>query len=144
MKYDEDTIKTINFFERITKAKVKSLFHGDGLIFIVNDWDVGRAVGKGGSNIKKVSGLLKKKIKIVGFSENPEKFIANLILPAKGKIYIRGKKVIIEGRGPKFKEVVLGERRKNLEVYKEIVLRYFDYELDVDTKGKKWQIRAMV
>lgn len=131
MKYNEETLGFIKLFEKITKAKVKDFYLGERLIFIVNEGNMGKAIGKGGENIKKLTKLLNKKIKIVEYSHDIKKFIESLIAPIKGKIYIEDDKVVIEGRGARFKKEVLGKGKENLKTYQTITSKYFDYEIQV-------------
>jgi N utilization substance protein A len=129
MKYNEETLGFIKLFENVTKAKVKDFYYGTRLIFIVNEGDIGRAIGKGGVNIKKLINLFNKKIKIVEYDKDIKKFIKNLIAPIKGKVYIEEDKVIIEGKGARFKKEVLGKGRRNLKEYQDITSKYFNYKL---------------
>jgi len=131
MKYNEETLAFIKLFEKITDARVKDFYFGERLIFIVNKGDIGKAIGKNGVNIKKFSELSKKQVKVVEYDENEEKFVENLIAPVKGKIYIEDDKIVIKGRGARFKKEVLGANRENLKKYKEIISKYFNHDLEV-------------
>ena len=104
----------INVFEGVTSALVKDCYKSgdDGLIFIVKEGNAGKAIGKGGENIRRLSSMLKKRVKVVEFSDDASKFVANYIFPARGSVYMRdGATVVVEGRGAKFKEIVLGRER---------------------------------
>src|SRR3989344_3685478 len=84
MKFTQDSINLINLFEKITRARVKDCIIEDKkLIFIVNDQDLSKAIGKDGLNVKKIKNLTKKDIQIIGFSEDIVKFVSNLIYPNK-------------------------------------------------------------
>ena len=128
-----EVIGYINLFENLTRARVKGCHPGsESLVFVVYEGDAGKAIGKGGENIKRLTSLLKKRIKVVEFSDDPLKFVANLILPSKADIRLEGEKtIIIEGRGAKFKQAVLGRERKNLKELQSIVSNYFDIEIQV-------------
>ncbi len=123
----------IRLFENITGARVKNCYRGnEALIFIVYEGDAGKAIGKGGENVKRLSGLLKKRIKIVEFSDDPIKFVANLIFPVKAEIKMEDEKtILIGGKGMKFKQAVLGPERKHLKELQSIVSNYFNIELKV-------------
>ena len=65
IKFDIELMKFISLFEKITKINAKDCFKsGAKLVFIVNPGYIGKAIGKGGVNIKKLESLFKKKIKI--------------------------------------------------------------------------------
>src|SRR5207253_2970144 len=51
---------------------------GDKLIFVVKDGDIGKAIGKKGENIAKLKRLINKDIHVVEYSEQPDKFVANV------------------------------------------------------------------
>lgn len=123
----------INVFENVTRARVKDCYQGsDALIFIVQEGEAGKAIGKGGENIRRLTDLLKKRIKVVEFSEDPLKFVSNFILPFKADVRFEGEKtVMIQGHGAKFKQAVLGPERKNLKELQNIVSNYFDVEIRV-------------
>jgi len=79
--FDINTMKIISLFQAMTKASVKDCIINDEIIFVVGEGDIGRAVGKGGENVRRLSSALKRKIKIVEFSTNLLTFIKNLIRP---------------------------------------------------------------
>ena len=128
-----EIIGYINLFESFTRARVKDCYPGiNALIFIVYEGEAGKAIGKRGENIKRLTNLLKKRIKVVEFNDNPVKFILNLISPIKTDVHLEGEKiVVIEGRGIKFKQAVLGPERKNLKEMQDIVSHYFNLEIQV-------------
>lgn len=128
-----EVIGYINLFENLTRARVKGCHpSSDALVFVVYEGDAGKAIGKGGENIRRLTHLLKKRIKVVEFSDDLLKFVANLILPAKADVRLEDEKtVMIEGKGAKFKQSVLGPERKNLKEIQSIVSNYFDVEVQV-------------
>ena len=84
MKLTTESIGYINLFESLTGAKLKDcFFDSDVLVFLVEEGNVKRAIGKDNSNIKKISHILKKRFKILAFSDDVCKFAANLIYPIK-------------------------------------------------------------
>lgn len=129
----EKVIGYINLFENLTKARVKGCHPSDdNIIFVVYEGEAGKAIGKGGENIKRLINLLKKKIKVVEFNEDPLKFVSNLILPAHAETRFEDEKtIIIEGHGARFKQAVLGPERKNLKELQSIVSSYFNIEIKV-------------
>lgn len=128
-----EIIGYINLFENLTRARVKDCYQGsEALIFVVQEGEAGKAIGKGGENIKRLNHLLKKRVKVVEFSSDPVKFVSNLILPIKAEIHLEDEKtILITGQGAKFKQAVLGPERKNLKELQTIVSNYFSVELKV-------------
>ncbi len=133
IKFTSETIGYINLFENLTRSRVKDCYIlKDEVIFIVHEGEAGKAIGRDGVNIKKASMMLKKKIKVVEFNSNPEKFVENMISPQKGKIYMKDDNTLmIEGKGARFKEAVLGRERQNLKELQEIVSNYFGIKVEV-------------
>src|SRR3989338_10556762 len=84
IKYDAQLMKLMAFFESATRARLKDCFiDSNGILtFIVAD-SIGLAIGKNGSTAKKLESALKRKIKIVAFSETLEEFLRNLLMPLK-------------------------------------------------------------
>ena len=57
IKYDLDIMRYISLFESLSGAKVKDCIVNDVIFFIVHENEMGRAIGKQGSNIKRVETL---------------------------------------------------------------------------------------
>ncbi len=130
MKLTQESINNINLFETLTGAKVKDCLQEDGkLVFLVEEGNVKRALGKEGSNVKRISKILKKDIKIVAFSTDVCRFVGNLIYPNKADEIIQEDKIvnikvddiIVKGR-------IFGRSRENLKKINSMVKNYFDIE----------------
>ncbi|MBL7148000.1 MAG: NusA-like transcription termination signal-binding factor [Nanoarchaeota archaeon] len=125
MNINKDTIQYINFFEKLTKAKVKNCFANNILTFVVNFGEMGKAIGKKGVNVKKIANLTKKKIKIVEFNPNPSIFIKNMIYPLKASEIKQDNTTIEIQADTKTKGLLIGRNQKNLKDLKEIFNHYF-------------------
>ena len=82
IKYDSDLIKLITLFESMSGANAKDCItydNKDNIIFIIEENEMGKAIGKNGANIKRVEDLLKRKIKLVEFSQDILQFVKNMI-----------------------------------------------------------------
>ena len=127
IKYDNTLLKLMSFFEAITKAKLKDCFVDDNglLVFVVEPAQFGLAVGRAGSNVKRVEASLKRKIKIVEFSDDLVSFIESLIRPQKAKsIKVKGEQVIVAAE-PESRGYIIGRGGKNLRNVESIIQRYF-------------------
>ena len=126
--YDSNLMKVIALFESITQTQLKDCFViNDVFHFVLNPEDMGKAIGKSGSNIKRIEFLLKKKVKVVEFSNDLAKFIKNLIYPMTAdSVDVDGKSVTIRSRDSKTKGLLIGRDSRNLSSYREIISRYFD------------------
>jgi|TARA_B100001964_G_C14197442_1_gene584133 N utilization substance protein A len=127
IKYNLDVIKYISLFESLTGAKVKDCIVNDNIIFIVHENEMGKAIGKQGSNIKRVENTLKKKIRLIEFNNDVLQFVQNLIYPLKAKEIKEEEGMInIYCADVKTKGLLIGRDRHNINSIKGIVKRYFD------------------
>ena len=130
MKFTQDSINLINLFENITRARVKDCIIEDKkLIFIVNEEDVSKAIGKEGNNVKRIRNLAKKDVQIIAYNDNPAKFVSNLIYPNKAEdIKLNNKIINISVGDSSTKGKIFGRNRENLKRIINIAKRYFDIE----------------
>ena len=120
-------MKLMTLFESMTGAKVKDIIANEKLIFIIEENEMGKAIGRNGVNIKKMESMLKKKIKLVEFSSEATQFIKNFIAPIKiNDIKIEDGIVTIQGKDTSSKAMMIGRERQNLNHLMDIVKRYFD------------------
>jgi len=130
IKYDINLMKFISFFENLTRSKVKDCIDsGSSLIFVVQKGEIGKAIGKNASNIKKIENLLKRKVRVIEFDEDVAKFVRNVLAPIKvDEVELVDSKVVIRDPNMKTKGMIIGRDASNLKKHKEIVSRYFPIE----------------
>ena len=129
IKYDLNLMKFMSFFESLTNTRLKDCFIDKNslLVFVVEENQIAKAIGKKGVNVKNIKEKLNRKIKIVEFNPHLETFIANIIRPLIGKeIKVDDKIVTITGPDTKTKGLLIGRNGQNLRNYEEMVKRYFD------------------
>ena len=127
IKYDSELIKLMAFFESMTGAKVKDCISDDKLIFIVEENNMGKAIGKNGANIKRLENALKRKIKLAEFNNDVLQFVRNLVYPADvAEIKNDNGMLTIKGRDVNTRAMLIGRDRQNINGIAEIVRRYFD------------------
>ncbi|HVL48306.1 MAG TPA: NusA-like transcription termination signal-binding factor [Candidatus Thermoplasmatota archaeon] len=79
IKLDADTLRLFTLFERVTRARLKDLMdEPDRVIFVVDEGFVGKAVGKGAVNLKRLREMLNKEVEIFGYAADKKQFIENL------------------------------------------------------------------
>jgi N utilization substance protein A len=134
VKLSGTEIGCISTFQRLTKANAKDCIISDdgSIVFIVNKNDMGLAIGKKGANVKQSSKILKKDVSVVEYSENPVKFIKNVMYPIRTKtINIEDKaqktvaKISVERRD---RASAIGSKGKNINRVKKIVTRHHDID----------------
>ena len=128
IKYDFDHIKFMALFEQITRTSLKDCIIDENQItFIIKGDNVGKAVGKNGSNVKLLENKLGKKIRIVKFDDNCAQFTQNLIYPLRNVIIEKeDNEIIITGPNTKTKALLIGRNSQNLRKLEYIIKRYFD------------------
>lgn len=130
---DQNTIRYISVFEKITKTRVRDCIETpDKLIFIVARGQIGAAIGKKGENVKRLHELFKKNLDVIEYSDDPERFLKNIFHNYKIK------KVEIEKRGTKVHAIVsveskdkgkiIGKDGRNLKLARDILIRHHDIE----------------
>jgi len=133
MIFDIKILGYIKIFENLTKARVKDCFTDDKeLIFIVNEGEIGKAIGKQGSTIKMVSEKFKKKIKVIEYNSKPEKFVLNLIYPLKPEVTIKDNKIIIKTSSNQEKGKIFGRGRENFKKLSNLINKYFKLILSLE------------
>ena len=133
IQYDQRIIGFINLFERVTRAKVKDcLEENNSLTFLVQPREISKAIGKKGENIRKVSKIMNKEIKILEYNPDPKKFLSNLFYPLRLKIEISNEKIIIKTKNNKEKGLVFGREKSKFKRIQALFKKYFPQEILVE------------
>ena len=127
VKFNLQTINYINIFSNITKTNVKDCIVKEEIItFIINQNQAARAIGKQGKNVKRLSNLLKKRIKIIEYNQDPARFVANLISPIKAKdISKQDSIIIVKTNNFKEKSQIYGREKTNFKQIQEMLSKFF-------------------
>ncbi len=126
-KLDQRLIGYITTLENLTKARVKDAFISDEtVIFIVYQGDAGKAIGRRGESIRRLTYLLKRKIKIIELSTNVSDFIKSVIDPLKvDKIDVKENAIVLSVHDSSTKGKIIGRNGKNLKLLNDLVDKYF-------------------
>lgn len=120
-------MKLITIFESMTGAKVKDCILNEKLIFIMEENEMGKAIGKNGINIKRMENKLKRKIKLIEFNNDVLQFVKNIIYPIDIlKVEQDSGTLTIYGKDTGTKAMLIGRERQNINHLSDIVKRYFD------------------
>ncbi|KXB05615.1 hypothetical protein AKJ50_00365 [candidate division MSBL1 archaeon SCGC-AAA382A13] len=88
IKLNKDKLQSIALFERLTGVAPKDCIKsGDGsrLTFVVDEQDMGKAIGENGRNIQKVREKVNKVVHVVEYFSDPEEFLKNIFSPVEVK-----------------------------------------------------------
>ncbi len=132
-KLDQDTLGLTSVLERKTGVEVKDSFQEDGVVyFIVGIGQLGKALGRGGENVRYLQEQLGKKIKIIEFREQVADFIRNVIYPLKVEQILEEEDgIVIKDSSYTTKSLLIGREGKNLKVLNRAVQRFFGKEVKV-------------
>ncbi len=128
IKYSLELMNFISLFESVTRARVKDCFFDNygQLFFIVAQGEIGKAIGKKGSNVKKMDTMLGRRFRIVEFSDDMEGFMKNLVYPIELKEVEESDGIVnIKGLDRKTKGLLIGRNAMTIKNYENIVKRYF-------------------
>ena len=134
--FDMQFIRYMNIFGRITQVSAKHCFsYNNMLVFAVPASAVQQAIGRDNSNLKRLSGIIGKRIRIVAQPrgiQDLQGFVATLISPAKFERLemiesAEGgqKELAITTSGRENKAMIIGRERAREKELKEILEQYF-------------------
>ncbi len=133
IKLTPEQLRYIALFQDITGATVKDCIVDDDnnrLIFVVKKGDLGLAIGRRGSNLRKLRKILGKDIEIVEDGDSIEELAANSVAPARVKgvklVEMPGKKIVYISVDQRDKGIAIGKNGKNVARAKLILQRYYD------------------
>ena len=122
--------------EKVAHVKVKDCFKDDNneaVYFVVETGQLGKAVGKGGMNIKRVQQELGKKIRVIEYNEKVAIFVRNIIYPFKVEEITEDDlgNIIIKDSSKKTKSLLIGRQGRNLNLINRAVKRFFNKEVKI-------------
>ncbi len=131
---DMQEIRYLNLFERIMKVRTRFCFrYNETIVFCVPKPLVSKAVGEGGRNIRKMSGILGKKIRVVPAPRGVNDaglFIKAVVNPVTFKgIEIKDSEVVIAGGTGKAS--LIGRNKRRLFEMQKIVKDFFGREFRI-------------
>ncbi len=132
---DMQDLRHLNLFRKITRLQTRYCFkYNEMVMFCVPKYKISQALGKSGENLKKMSDILKKRIRIVSIPigvEDAEAFIKAIIAPFTFKeIEITPTEIIVNA-GSENKAALLGRNKRRFLEMKKIVKDFFklDYKI---------------
>jgi N utilization substance protein A len=127
IKFDSDTMKLISLFESLTKVSVKDCIPDAGrVIVVVPHGQASIAVGKNGSNVRRLERMLNRKLKIVEFNSEVTEFTKNIIYPLKAKeVCEQNGEVIITPPDLQTRGYLIGRNATQLRATEALIKRHF-------------------
>ena len=152
IKIDREAMELISLFNNISGAIIKDCLifknpdlSSEVIVFLVKEQDVGKAIGKAGEHVKDLKSKLNKKIDVIAFSEDLNKFIQNILQTTKNSILVQDievkesrnqKKTVIITVRPQDRGKAIGKEGSMIRKIKILVLRYFEVDnVIINTKN---------
>lgn len=128
---DMQFMRYINLFEKTSKVSTTKVFmYNNHIVFAVPKSKVSFAIGKNAVNVKKLSDILRRKIKIVAMptiddKEGIAKFIAEVVAPVEfNKVEVNNGSVVITA-GRQSKAALIGRNRIREKELSEVLKNFF-------------------
>ena len=123
-------------FSRVTRINTRFCAkYNDTIIFFVPKSLVMKALGREGINLKKISEVLRKKVRIVPVPrgiQDVKAFIENIVKPVTFKdVEIKGDEIILTAGGTQSKASLIGRDKRRLIEMQRIIKDYFDKEFRI-------------
>lgn len=135
IKLTEKEMRYISLFEAATGANIiDCLEYRDVVVFVVGEGEMPRVLAKKGTKIQNFSKLIKKKVKVVEYSNDPARFIQNALQPAKLIEPVRiteradGRKIAVALVDTKYRAVAIGKEGKNIELVRILAKRHHNID----------------
>jgi len=132
IKLTAEEMRYITFFEGLTGARLQDCIvsdDGKSIIFVVKKGNLGLAIGKNGSKIKKARQIIGKSIHLVEHTEDVNEFFKNLLKPAKmlDVVFLEqeGKKIAKISVEKHEKGMAIGAKGSRIQILKKLAQRHF-------------------
>jgi len=133
IKLTTDEMRLMSLFQSVTKVTARDCLDDqryDRIIFVVNEGNMGLAIGKSGCNIKSLHNILKRNVELVEYFSDPSKFLkyvfnSKFINEVKLTEKADGSSQAIVLVDASKKGLVVGREGRNAERARLLAKRYF-------------------
>ena len=126
---DMQFIRYANLFSKITRIRTNHCFeYNNMIVFAVPRKFVGMAIGPDNSNLRRLSEILKKKIKIVAIpngKEDIENFVSVIVSPVKFKAIEIKNDIVTINAAIQSRASLIGRNKVKLNEMQNILGQYF-------------------
>lgn len=122
-------MRHLNLFNKVTKLRTDSCFsYNDTLMYCVPKSKVQQALGKSNENLRKISEIVKKRVRIIPMprgEEDIESFVKAVIAPVQfNSIEVKEDEVVVNA-GAQSKAALLGRNKRRLLEMQKIISDFF-------------------
>jgi N utilization substance protein A len=110
-----DDMSLIATFERITGASAVDVVRdddGERIIFVVREKQLGKAIGRGGANVKAAADAFGRTIDVVEIADSPEEFVKSALAPAR----VEAVKIIVHRDGNRVASVTVKSEDRGIAI----------------------------
>jgi NusA-like KH domain protein len=134
-----DDLKYFSEFEKVTQTMpVDYLATDSTLIFLVDMTRLGKSIGKKGANIKKLTILFRKRVVIVGNSNDPDIFLrsyfSNIPIDSVEVRDIMGERAMVMTIDENDRGIAIGKSGDRIKAAKVLLKRKFKATLHLKTR----------
>ena len=130
-KLTDREMRYISLFEAATGASIiDCVEQGDLIAFVVSPGNVPKVLAGRGIKVQRFSKLVRKRVKVIEYSDDPAKFLENALLPARVIEPIRimertdGRKIAIVTVDPRDKGIAIGKEGRTIELIRLLLRRH--------------------
>jgi len=132
---DMQHLRYLNLFYKITKVSTSLCFnYNNMIIFCVPKRFISQSIGKNLENLKKVSGIVKKRVRVVtkpNSIDDAKTFIKSIISPIEfNDLEIKGNEIILTA-GSQNKAALIGRNKRRLLEMQKIINNFFGKEFKI-------------
>ncbi len=132
---DMQDLRYLNLFLNITGVRTRYCFKYNEIIFFCVPQNlISKTVGRDGRNVKQMSELLRKKIKIITYprsSADIKQFIKSIVEPVRfNDLEIYDKEIILNA-GRQSKAALIGRNKRRFLEMQKIVQDYFEKDFKI-------------
>jgi len=132
---DMQHMRYLNLFESVARVSTRFCFkYNNAIFFCVPKQLVRKAIGENGANVRRVSQILGKKIKIIPIPNEPyhvRPFIESIVSPVPFKdLEIRGNEIILSA-STQSKAALIGRDKVRLFEMQKIISDFFNKEFKI-------------
>ncbi len=132
---DMQSLRYLKLFMKITHIQIKNCFYYNNMIiFAVPRKLLSKAIGKQAVNVKKISEILRKRIRIIALPKGEEdlrKFIESIVAPVTfNELEVKENEVIMNP-GKQTKAALIGRNKRRLLEMKKIIQDYFEKDFRI-------------
>lgn len=115
VKLSMDDMALIASFDRITGASAVDVIRdddGERIIFVVRPKQLGKAIGRGGANVRAAADAFGRTIDVVEMAETAEEFVKSALAPAR----VENVKIIVHRDGNRVASVTVKNEDRGIAI----------------------------